>query len=284
MQKFAAAMIAVLVVGQLCTLGLLVDRDSGPKPIYTADGTPASPDLAPLAKELQSLREDVRALRASVGGGTPSVNGNGEPVASDSALLERLDRLEEMISSMKEVNEEVALAKLRNERQARFREEDGYVLADELLAQKKFAVGANGILSFLDAHPDHPDARDLMKKARDAFEDAGYREKAMWLHEEIMKKFPEKRGDDLYRLALLKKQIRKFDEAIGHINESLDLAESNQDRVNRMFYRAYLIHQRDGDPAGLVAYRDVAKQAAAIGYRSEEATRRANQIATRLGE
>ncbi|MBI4604230.1 MAG: hypothetical protein HY721_19905 [Planctomycetes bacterium] len=169
-------------------------------------------------------------------------------------------------------------------RQEQFRAEDGFTLADELLVQKQFALGANGILTFLDAHPNHPDTRDLMKKARGAFLEAGYGEKALWLQDEIMKKSPESRGAELYSLAMLEKRLRKTEDALRHINESVELATTDQDRMNRMFYRAYLLHQRDGEEVGLQAYREVERLSKAVGYAvtRDEAGKRAAEIEARL--
>ncbi len=298
MSKTAAALvIAIVIVGNASTIAILLDqRNSVPTVEFTGvdDGDAV---LAPLLDAIGDLRADVDEFSIALDQRSRTLGNNAVPAPGDGGaaggglagrldeVLARIDGLEKTLASMKEMNDELAFAKLREKREEQFRSEDGYMVADELLAAKKFAVGANGILSFLEAHPDHPDTRDLMAKARDAFRQAGYPAKAIWLHEEMMRKFPENRGRDLYSLAMLEKHSRKIDSALEHITESVELANNPQERMNRMFYQAYLIHQRDGDPAGLAAYRNVARQATAAGVTNpaKEATRRAEEIASRVG-
>jgi hypothetical protein len=212
-KALVALLIAVVVAGNAVTITLLVrGRGSGPESgVARSEREDAR---APLLEAITALREDLARLAsqmaarpepaAAAAGGregkaddAPGGPAAGARPAGIEEVIERLERLETALTAMKDVKEELAAAKLRAMREEEFRAEDGYTLADELLAQKQFAVAANGILTFLDAHPDHPDARDLMTKARDAFLEAGYGDKALWLQEEIMKKSPESRGADL---------------------------------------------------------------------------------------
>lgn len=293
-----ALLIAVVAAGNVATIAILLGvRSAAPagdiEGAARADAALA-PIVEPLVQAIDALRQDVQRLSADAaarGGAAALDDRPGAAAPADAALAARLDQvverlagLETTLAAMKDVNDELTMAKLHEKRQEQFRAEDGFAVADELLAQKKLAVGANGILTFLDAHPEHPDARDLMKKARDAFFEAGYREKALWLHGEIMRKFPEQRSEDAYMLAMLEKQMRKYDDALRHIGESIDLSRTAQERLNRMFYRAYLIHERDGDAAGLEAYREVerAGRAAGVQFPSNEAAKRAGEIEERL--
>jgi tetratricopeptide (TPR) repeat protein len=191
-----------------------------------------------------------------------------------------LDAIEKAIVAKNEASDQ--LAGLQDRLRDQYRSEDGAVIAEELLAQGKLAAGANGILAFLESHPDHPDTQDLMRRARNAFQQSGYLDKALWLHGEIMKKFPEHRGGDLHLLATLEKRMKKYDEAMQHFNESLDLANTDQDRMTRLLSRAELVHERDGDRAGLEAYRDVERSARAAGIVADEAGKRADGIEERL--
>ena len=298
MSKVAVGLlVSTVLAGNVVTVALLLGERGAGGVTARDDGKPA---LAPLLEAIDALRADVDRLAARAAPSAPSTGvdragsadeGAAPAAPADAALaarfdevVERLERLDKTLGAMKDVEAELAAAELREKRQERFRAEDGYMLADELLAEKQFAVGANGILSFLEAHPDHPDARDLLRKARDAFLQAGYGEKALWLHGEIMKRYPEHRGQDLYSLAMLERKLKKYDEALGHIEESVELARTDQDRLNRLFYRAYLIHQRDGDAAGLDAYREVERQstAAGIDVPGKEAGNRAGEIEARL--
>jgi hypothetical protein len=295
MNKAALALLISLVVaGNAVTITLLVsDRPSG----SVGAGEGGVP-LAPVLEAIGALREEVDRLSSARV--APAVT-MAEPAAEeddlaatqpgDGALAARLDEvigrlsaLEKTLAAMKDVEAELAVAKLREERLAQFRAEDGFKVADELLAQNQFAVGANGILTFLEEHPDHPDARDLMQKAVGAFLKAGYGDKALWLQGQMMEKFPDPTGQDLFSLSMLKKQLRKFDDALRDIEESVALAPSEQHRLNRLFYRAFLIHTRDGDEAGLEAYREVERLAMERGggYPADDARKRAAEIEGRL--
>jgi tetratricopeptide (TPR) repeat protein len=301
MSKLAVGLlISVVAAGNILTIALLLDRGDSGTAGNGADVAREIDPAAPLLEAMDALRADVDTLRdelrlrpsaaaaaepdAGFAGGTSMALVETALAARFDDLTLRLERLETMLVAMKDLEAELAAAKLREKREEQFRAEDGFALADELLAQNQFAVGANGILTFLDAHPDHPDARDLMKKARDAFAKAGYGEKALWLQGEIMGKFPERRGEDLYALAMLEKQSRNYDDAIRHMDESLELAPTDQDRMHRLFYRAYLIHQRDGDAAGLDVYREVERLAGAAGIDepARVAAQRAGEIEKRL--
>ena len=305
MNKFAVALlVAVVLVGNIATIGLLLREGS----LRSAPGSVSlgndggGADLAPLVEAIEALRADVDRLSVAVarGPGAPAAivapaagEGIPAPAPVDAALASRLDEvleriagLEQSLVAMKDADDEVMAAQIRKEREERFRSEDGNVAADELLADEKWALGANGILTFLEHHPDHPDARDLMIKARDAFTKAGYREKALWLQDEMMKKFPENRGADLYSRAMLERKLRKYDDALRDIAESIDLAGNDTDRMNRMFYQAYLIHQRHGDAAGLEAYREVERLSRSVDYAvtGDEAAKRADQIESSLAQ
>ncbi len=295
MGKAIALLITVVLAGHIVTVTLLLGGRGSGGASGGARFESGDPDGARLLEAIAALRKDVDSLSNEVArrpAPVAAAGGAPDPAPADESALaarldqviERLDALEKSLATIRDVNEELAVARLREKREEQFRSEDGYTVADELLEEKKYALGANGILTFLDAHPDDPDARDLMRKARDAFLRAGYGEKALWLQGEIMSRYPEHRGADLYGLAMMEKQLRKFDDAMRHIEESIELASRDQDRMNRMFYRAYLIHQRDGDEAGLAAYREVERVATTAGIRTpaEEAGKRAKQIEERL--
>ena len=127
------------------------------------------------------------------------------------------------------------------------------------------------------------DTQDLMRRARNAFQQSGNLDKALWLHGEIMKKFPEHRAGDLHLLAILEKRMKKYDDAMHHFNESVELAATDQDRVSRLLSRAELVHEREGDSAGLEAYRELERLARAAGIETaDEAGKRADRIEERL--
>ncbi len=297
-------LIASVVAGNFVTIFLLLDRQgpTGDSNFEVVSGSDSqlnefSQALADLRKEVQRLSSDLATQSSLISSNSeessdPSLsiagiqNPNNSPLSEKlDNLAQRFDQFESTLKSMKELNDEVSLAKLRETRNQQFRTESGFTYADELIAEKKFAVGANGIMEFLDEFPDHPDARDLMGKARQAYFSAGYSEKAIWVHEEMMKKFPKQRGRDLYNLAMMVRRQKKLDKAIELMNESVELSATPTERANRMFYRAYLIHTRDGDNPGLQAYREVEEYARNQGTSKnarDEAQKRANEIEKRL--
>jgi tetratricopeptide (TPR) repeat protein len=290
MSKFSVGLIvSVVVVGNVVTSTILL-RDSGPV------GNLAS--VADWGAAAAAQREAIDALRKEVGrlsdvvASMPSSStvtidparaGGVDLAARFDEVIKRLDALEKSIAAKNEATDELAVIKLREKLQEQYRAEDGFAIAEELIAQGKFAAGGNGILAFLESHPDHPDAQDLMRRARNAFQQSGNLDKALWLHGEIMKKFPEHRGGDLHLLALLEKRMKKHDDAMHHFDESVELARTDQDRMSRMLSRAELVHERDGDSAGLEAYRELERLARAAGIElAEEAGKRADRIEERL--
>jgi tetratricopeptide (TPR) repeat protein len=287
MSRFSVGLIVfVVVVGNVITSILLL-RDLGP-----ADGLASGNDWSAAQREaIDSLRKDVGHLSAVVASILSSSTVTIDPAEADGVdlaarfdeVIERLEALEKSIAAKNESGDELAALEIRDKLQEQYRADDGFAIAEELLAQGKFAAGGNGILTFLESHPDHPDTQDLMRRARDAFQQSGNLDKALWLHGEIMTKFPEHRGGDLHLLAMLEKRMKKHDDAMHHFDESVELAATDQDRMSRLLSRAELVHERDGDSAGLEAYREVERLARAAGIESaDEAGKRADRIEARL--
>lgn len=286
MNKFAVGLIVSLVVVGNVITSLLLLRASRP----LGDLASRNDGIAAQREAIDSLRKEVSRLSTLLASrGSPSKvaidpeeTNAVDLVSRLDEVIKRLESLEKSIAGKNEVSDELALLKLREKLQEQYRADDGFAIAEELLAQGKFAAGGNGILTFLESHPDHPDTQDLMRRARSAFEQSGNLDKALWLQQEIMKKFPEHRGGDLHLLALLEKRMKKHDDALQHFNESVDLAVTDQERINRLLSRAELVHELNGDSAGLEAYREVERLAKAAGIESaDEARKRADRIEER---
>jgi tetratricopeptide (TPR) repeat protein len=286
MNKFAVGLIVSLVVVGNVITSLLLLRASRP----LGDLASRNDGIAAQREAIDSLRKEVSRLSTLLASrGSPSKvaidpeeTNAVDLVSRLDEVIKRLESLEKSIAGKNEVSDELALLKLREKLQEQYRADDGFAIAEELLAQGKFAAGGNGILTFLESHPDHPDTQDLMRRARSAFEQSGNLDKALWLQQEIMKKFPEHRGGDLHLLALLEKRMKKQDDALQHFNESVDLAVTDQERINRLLSRAELVHELNGDSAGLEAYREVERLAKAAGIESaDEARKRADRIEER---
>ena len=280
-----AAVIAGNIITCVLTLGL---RDASPWGGASTEVDTVAAAVDSLGAELSQLSD---ALRSHIASSSPS---DAERDSDDSKgdalsarigdLFKRLDRIQKSLDHQVEVRNTSAAIELREKRQALFRADDGHLFAEELLSDKKFALGANGMLTFLEEHPDHPDTQDLMRRAREGFRESGYLDKALWLQQEIMKKFPEHRGADLHILSMMERRMKNYDSALRHIDGSLRLAATDKDRINRLYYRAELVHEIDGDRAGLEAYREVQSQAAAVGIGpiTHAARKRADRIEERL--
>jgi hypothetical protein len=100
----------------------------------------------------------------------------------------------------------------------------------------------------------------------------------------MMKKVPETRDQDLMALAIMEKDSRRFDDAIQHAEESAALARNGDDRLWRLLYRAWFLQLRDGDAAGLQAYREVEGMTDAPGMRDRGPGKRAREKVAELEE
>lgn len=216
-----------------------------------AEGTALAQVQQTLALVEAALHEVQGKIDAAPAAGTDS---------SPQDLTGRLDALEIEISSLKETLKALDMGRLSEERQAAFTSDFGYEKADEYFELGSFTVAGNGYLQFLEAHPDHPDARDIMQKARDAFLRAGYADKAAWVQEQVMARYPGHVADDAYKMALMLKQQHRYDDAIGFVDQAAEAASNDVSRLWRLQYRAFLIQQRDGNAAGVDAYRQVLQQ------------------------
>jgi tetratricopeptide (TPR) repeat protein len=185
-----------------------------------ADGLAES--LAKVEKRLAALDESVKALQPRLAALEES--GKAVPQGVPGATASKLAALEASMKSLQQAMTGVSLEKASAERQALFAAEEGYLKADEYAAAGQHAVAGEGYLTFLQNHPDHADARDVMKKARDSFLKAGYKDKAFWVHEEMMKTFPQHQSADLWEQANLEKEAGLYDQAVNHAAQAAELA------------------------------------------------------------
>lgn len=192
-------------------------------------------------------------LRASAG-----LDSNSSPASAETA--DRLAAMETRIEQLQKTLTSLDMEKVSRDREKLFRSEFGYEKADEFLELGSFAVAGNGYLQFLESYPDHPDARDIMTKAREAYLKAGYQDKARWVQDQIMERFPENIAKDAYKMALMLKQEGRYDEALDYVNAAAQAASNDIERLWRLQYGAYLVEQRDGNAAGAAAYREVLSQ------------------------
>ena len=206
------------------------------------------------------------------------------------AALEKSSRLAGLEASVRALQLAVGGVNLENasaERQALFAAAEGYLKADEYAAAGQHAIAGEGYLTFLQNHPEHADARDVMKKARDSFLKAGYKDKAFWVHEEMMKTFPEHQSADLWDQAVLEKEAGLYDRAVNHAAQAAELASNPEDRLWRRLYWAWYVQLRDGSPAGIAALQQVQQEIAASGVKNpklaEHAARRMQEWRQQAG-
>jgi hypothetical protein len=180
-------------------------------------------------------------------------------------MEQRLARLEAAVTKLQNAFDGVSIEKASAERQALFAADEGYLKADEYFEAGKFAIAGEGYLTFLQHHPEHADAREVMKKARDAFLKAGYKDKAFWVHEEMMKSFPAQQSGDLWELAALEKESGLYDRAVNHAAQAAELSSNAEERLWRRLYWAWYVQLRDGAPAGIAALQQVQQEIATSG-------------------
>jgi tetratricopeptide (TPR) repeat protein len=210
-------------------------------------------EISRLGRELEKIKSD------SAGAATAAANSNQD-------TANRIKALESEVERLGKLAEIVVPAQSADTRAALFSADDGYVKADEFFELEKYVIAGEGYLTFLQKHPDHPDAHDIMKRAREAFRRAGYTDKAFWVQQEMMKAFPQQQAADMMELAMMEKDARRYDDAINHAAESAALAANDEDRFWRLLYRAWYVELRDGPEASLSAYREVQSMIDAAGF------------------
>lgn len=178
---------------------------------------------------------------------------------------QRMAKLESTVHGLKTAMEGISLEKASADRRALFAAEEGYLKADEYLEAGKFAIAGEGYLTFVENNPDHPDTREVMKKARDAFLRAGYKDKAFWVQDEMLKSFPDQSAADFEEMARVEKNAGYYDRAVDHIAQAADLAPTAEERLWKRLYWAWYVQLRDGTPAGISALKQVQQEIATSG-------------------
>ena len=244
-----------------------------PKLSSGAEGFAAS--LAKVEKTLGALDDSLKSVQARLAALEKA--GKEVPQGMTGATAAKLAALEASVKSLQQAMAGVSLEKASADRQALFAAEEGYLKADEYAAAGQHAIAGEGYLTFLQNHPDHADARDVMKKARDSFLKAGYKDKAFWVHEEMMKTFPQHQSADLWEQATLEKEAGLYDQAVNHAAQAAELAANPEDRLWRRLYWAWYVQLRDGAPAGIAALQQVQQEIATSGVKNPKLTEHATK-------
>ena len=225
-----------------------------------------SPAIRDLQTEIASVRHDLSQLMGppATAPGEPNAGAAGDAKAAP--VEARLRALETSLASLRSAMDGVNMEKASADRSALFAAEEGYLKADEYFEAGKYAIAGEGYLTFLQHNPNHPDVRGVLKKARDAFLNAGYTDKAFWVHEEMMKQFPQHQSSDLWEQAQLEKDAGQYDAAVNHAAQAAELATNAEERLWRRSYWAWYVMLRDGNAAGIAALRQVQQEIAVGGF------------------
>jgi TolA-binding protein len=193
----------------------------------------------------------------------------------------RVAALERNVKELQSAMDGVSVEKASADREAQFASDEGYVKANEYFEAGKFAIAGEGFITFVKNHPNHPDTREVMKKARDSFVKAGYNDKAFWVQEEMMKAFPDHMAADVHELAVIEKNAGMYDRAAQHMAQAAELAKTPEDRLWKRLYWAWYVQMRDGNPAGIAALQQVQREIATSGVKNPKLDEHA---ATRMRE
>ena len=189
----------------------------------------------------------------------------------------RVAVLEETVKSLQSAVEGSSIDKASVDREALFAGEEGYRKADEYFEAGKYAIAGEGYLTFVQNHPQHPDVREVMKKARDAFLKAGYKDKAFWVQAEMMKAFPQHQYADLWEQATLEKEAGLYDHAVEHAAQAAEMAPNPEERLWKRLYWAWYVQLRDGNAAGIAALQQVQGEIATSGVSNPKLAENAAQ-------
>ena len=225
------------------------------------------------------IRQRLERLEAALGS-SPQGDAEAESETAAPSIDDRLTSLEASIAKLQSAFNGISLESASEERDELFRGEDGHLKADEYFAAGKFAIAGEGYLKFLEANPDHPDAFNILGRARNSFKRAGYMDKAIWAQEELIKNAGQPRSQDLSTLANLEKMNGQYEEAAQHVDEAADMLEGS-DRLWKRLYWAWYTQLGEGNDAGVTAYREVEKEIIASGYRDH---RLGEQVRKKIAE
>ena len=275
-----SVLIAVLVVGNAVMAFLVLTGGEESRDTLTVDAVVGSPRFLQLESAILRLEEAVQALEAE-----PGETGNGGRERSEATVGEasgsvaadvsaRVDALEKKIADLGAAFEAFEVATILGEEEPDFGADGGYVHADKLAEGGKHSAAAEGYLKFLENHPDHPDFHDIAQKARVSLLRSGYVDQAIDVLKQLIEKFPERQERDYSILATMEKNAERYDDAIEHLEASIERTADKQTRLWRLMYRAWYVHLRDGDAAGLAAYREVDRIRESLGVNIEKMKKR----------
>lgn len=283
----------ILAAISLIVSGFLLLNRPDPEAVSQAIGASQdSADAQAVIEELQAnlrgLTEDLDYLKRSVGEVGPgpagpegedpgNVDESGEGPPAFASIDERLRNLEGSLNRLQSNYDGISIEASSAERAEIFASEEGAIKADEYFEAGKYSIAAEGYLTYYKNHPDDPDSRAILQRARGAYGRAGYSDMAMWVQEEMLRLYPETRSTDLKTLAAMKKTAGDYDAAVAHAAESAELTENPQERLWTRLYWAWYKELRDGASGGLDAYSEVQREIEEAGFSDHRLNERAQE-------
>ena len=255
-----AVIVALFAMLHAVTIGSIWSRPDAAAP--AADGVDVAARLARVEQGIAGLERAIaeRAARVVEPGESSSIE--SAPASGGlelDELVARLDALTRAVEAIDMSTSETAVDPSVLE------SEDGYTIAEKWIEDGKLARGAEGLLRFLSAHPDHPDARDLQVRARDALWRAGYRTKAIDLQKDLLERY-EASSNDYMHLGNLQKSKGDMSDAIASVEQAIALERDPSQRLWHELYRAWYIELRDGAETGLGVYRTLEQEIERLGF------------------
>lgn len=268
---------AALVVGNALTAFLVLTHGETARETISVDDVVRSPSFQRLESSVAQLEVTIQTLRAESGearrdhAGSPDAVATGDAASGDFPdLIARLGELEKKLTDLQRKFEAFEVSTILRGENPDFAADDGFVHADALADAGKPASAAEGYLEFLENHPDHPDFHDIAHKARSQLLRAEYVDQAIDLQKELIEKFPERQEENYETLAAMEKNAGRYDDAIEHLEAAIERTSHTQTGLWRQMYRAWYVQLRDGDAAGLEAYREVERTRESLGVNNEK--------------
>ncbi len=263
-------LVAVLIGGNVVFAVIALTRKpAAVAPPRAVEKAVASPRLDELESAVERLARAVHALDAarrsdSQSDGTRAAERTLAPDAVD-ALGQRVDSLEQALGDLRAEVAAIGDSAIAQAAQADFAADDGFVHADRLSEAGKHSLAAEGYIEFLENNAEHPDFHDIAHRARRELLRAGYVDRALDLQKALIERYPEYQEQNYSTLAMMEKNAGRYGDAIEHLTESINRTTHTETRLWRLMYRAWYIQLRDGDAAGLTAYRDVDRTRQELG-------------------
>ena len=237
-----------------------------------------APEMAEMRAELNTLASEVVRFRQQLGVTQQTEEeANSDTEGAVASVRDKIADLERSMASLRSNYEGMSIEGASEERMAVFISDEGAIKADEYFEAGKYAIAAEGYLTYYRENTEPKDSKGVLERARSAYQRAGYSDMAIWVQEEKMRLFPENRNHDLSTLAEMEKDAGRYDDAIGHISEAADAATTAQSRLWSRMYWAWYNQLRDGDEAGLNAYREVKQEIEDSGVSNEKLNERVDE-------